>query len=101
MLSENNFVVWGGDIRDKDSWDGKQPLVPPLITLICILHSCSEVTSDNIPIRRFHSPSTPPKPLIQLVFFHLDACADRSLASPWTLSPRVRRDLASKTYATS
>jgi len=22
MLSENNFVVWGGDIRDKDTWDG-------------------------------------------------------------------------------
>lgn len=27
MLSENNFIVWGGDIRDKDSWDGWNLLI--------------------------------------------------------------------------
>lgn len=24
MLSENSFIVWGGDIRDNDFWDGQQ-----------------------------------------------------------------------------
>ncbi|KAG9311325.1 hypothetical protein JVU11DRAFT_8423 [Chiua virens] len=30
MLGDNNFVVWGGDIRDKDAWDGQLSVIFPL-----------------------------------------------------------------------
>ena len=70
-----------------------------LIALTCIAHSCSEITGDNIPICSIYSATTPPEPLVQLVFFHLNPCADCSLASPWALGPRVWTNLASETDA--
>ena len=73
----------------------------PLIALTCISRSCSEVTGYNISIRRFCSASTAPQPLSQLDFSYLDACVDRSLASPRALDSRVWTNHGSESYAPS
>jgi len=57
MLSENNFVVWGGDIRDKDSWDAAQKLQAttyPFVAFIALQprrnHSSSSSSSTSTPV---------------------------------------------------
>ncbi|KAG8221590.1 hypothetical protein J3R82DRAFT_1834 [Butyriboletus roseoflavus] len=69
MLSEHDFVVWGGDIRDKDSWDAAQKLQAttyPFVAFIALQprrnHSNSS-SSTSTPVltvlSRHHGPAVP------------------------------------------
>ncbi|KAF8559473.1 hypothetical protein OG21DRAFT_1503382 [Imleria badia] len=70
MLSENKFVVWGGDIRDQDSWDAAQKLqvtTYPFVAFIALQprrsHSPSSSPSTSTPVltvlSRHQGPSVP------------------------------------------
>ncbi|KAF8123034.1 hypothetical protein EV363DRAFT_1300798 [Boletus edulis] len=70
MLSENDFVVWGGDIRDKDSWDAAQKLQATTYPFIAFMalqprrnHSSTSSSSTSTPVvtvlSRHYGPSIP------------------------------------------
>ncbi|KAH0828611.1 hypothetical protein J3R83DRAFT_2941 [Lanmaoa asiatica] len=69
MLSENDFIIWGGDIRDKDSWDAAQKLQAtayPFVAFIALqprrnhLSSSSSTSTPVLTIlSRHHGPSVP------------------------------------------
>jgi hypothetical protein len=57
FLKLNNFVVWGGDIRDKDAWSSTGHLCPSIRRLI-LYYSCSEIASDDISFYSFCCTTT-------------------------------------------
>ncbi|KIJ60721.1 hypothetical protein HYDPIDRAFT_116756 [Hydnomerulius pinastri MD-312] len=68
MLSEKNFVVWGGDVRDKVSWEAAQKLQATTYPFVAFLalqprRNPSTSSSNSSPIltvlSRHHGPSVP------------------------------------------
>ncbi|KAF9219305.1 hypothetical protein BS17DRAFT_741022 [Gyrodon lividus] len=69
MLTENNFVIWGGDVRDKVSWDAAQKLQATTYPFIAFLalqprrnHSTSSSSSSSpvlTVLSRHHGRSVP------------------------------------------
>jgi len=70
MLSDNEFFVWGGDIRDREAWDAAQKLQAttyPFIAFVALQprrnHSSGSSSSTSTPVltvlSRHYGPSVP------------------------------------------
>jgi len=62
FLQSNDFITWGGDIRDKEAWSSESRLLNPTKTLIFITlshPSRPQTARHDLPLRRLRRSSTP------------------------------------------